>query len=524
MYFKYDDVNDLLLVAAEDHLNTTLEDNEGIGLYVDDDASGTWSTFSPGSEGNYWIYYYSTGATLRYRSLSGGDYAASPYYTFTNPQIGFSTAAGYMTVEAAIPLGFRFPYQIALYGPEKAPGLAGFVASRDAGNPIFHGWWPQNTPSIVENPNFYAPSSIQATLPVPPASPDNVTAQREGQNVRVTWTDPMLGLDNLPVNGMIAMHIYRNDVLFDIVDPDVESFLDETVISGGWYEYSIVGFIMLGSEEFEGAKSTPVGIYAGEDPQIRNQIWDDGSWEQFTVVDFSYDDNRFGVMFDAPDQPAKVYTVELATNQTGPIGIAIAGDDAGSVGDLLAGPFYLKPPVVQEFFTFHFPELSAPLVDRPYWVILYWAADSPGNPGIATDVSGEVYSRSYTYKTSTGWVLYTPGNWMIRAGIGEPIDNAENSNSAIVHQFRLMQNYPNPFNPSTMIPYELAANGKASLAIYNLLGQKVTTLVDEIQTAGYHITRWNGCNAEGNPVSSGVYVVRLEAVSQSAVRKIALVK
>jgi hypothetical protein len=72
-------------------------------------------------------------------------------------------------------------------------------------------------------------------------------------------------------------------------------------------------------------------------------------------------------------------------------------------------------------------------------------------------------------------------------------------------QFGLSQNYPNPFNPETHITYVLPTKGKVTLDIYNTLGQKVRTLFDEVQPAGWHSMDWNGCNDLGQEVSSGIY-------------------
>jgi hypothetical protein len=78
-------------------------------------------------------------------------------------------------------------------------------------------------------------------------------------------------------------------------------------------------------------------------------------------------------------------------------------------------------------------------------------------------------------------------------------------------QFGLSQNYPNPFNPSTTIKYQLAADSKVSLAIYDMLGQKVKTLVNDIREAGYYTVEWNSLNENGQKVTSGIYIYRLEA-------------
>lgn len=83
----------------------------------------------------------------------------------------------------------------------------------------------------------------------------------------------------------------------------------------------------------------------------------------------------------------------------------------------------------------------------------------------------------------------------------------------------LRGNYPNPFNPTTTIDYALPANSHVSLKIYNMLGEEVATLVDEIQEAGYKSVEWN---AESVP--SGMYLCRVMAGGTSDVTKLMLMK
>ena len=80
---------------------------------------------------------------------------------------------------------------------------------------------------------------------------------------------------------------------------------------------------------------------------------------------------------------------------------------------------------------------------------------------------------------------------------------------ALSHGFVLGPNYPNPFNPSTLIPYKLASSGYVRLAVFNLLGQRLATLVDGVQPAGAHRARWDGTDAAGQAAAAGVYVYRL---------------
>ena len=76
-------------------------------------------------------------------------------------------------------------------------------------------------------------------------------------------------------------------------------------------------------------------------------------------------------------------------------------------------------------------------------------------------------------------------------------------------EYVLSQNYPNPFNPQTEINYSLPVSGEVRLTVYNLLGQRVVTIVDEIQHAGNYRASWNGHDEFGKSVSSGIYLYNL---------------
>lgn len=88
----------------------------------------------------------------------------------------------------------------------------------------------------------------------------------------------------------------------------------------------------------------------------------------------------------------------------------------------------------------------------------------------------------------------------------------------------LKQNFPNPFNPETTIRYELPADGKVTLKIYNILGQEIRTLVNRHELAGTYDVVWNGTNDRGSRVSSGLYFYRLQAGKKAETKKLLLVK
>ena len=91
-------------------------------------------------------------------------------------------------------------------------------------------------------------------------------------------------------------------------------------------------------------------------------------------------------------------------------------------------------------------------------------------------------------------------------------------------QFEVEQNYPNPFNPSTTIRYTLDQSSEVRLMIYNTLGQAVRVLVNTTQSAGSYNVNWNGRDALGKLVASGLYIYRLEAGTRVAVRKMVFAK
>ena len=94
---------------------------------------------------------------------------------------------------------------------------------------------------------------------------------------------------------------------------------------------------------------------------------------------------------------------------------------------------------------------------------------------------------------------------------------------ALPQGFALGQNYPNPFNPGTVIPYQLATDGYVRLEVFNVLGQRVVTLVDGEQTAGAYTVSWDAKDASGYGVAAGVYIYRLTAGGVSATRRMVLV-
>jgi flagellar hook assembly protein FlgD len=90
--------------------------------------------------------------------------------------------------------------------------------------------------------------------------------------------------------------------------------------------------------------------------------------------------------------------------------------------------------------------------------------------------------------------------------------------------YHLYQNYPNPFNSHTTMKYYLPKPNQVKVEIYDVLGQKVKTLINQPQNSGMHQVVWNGRDENGNSVSSGVYIYNLTSGNYSASKKLLLLK
>jgi len=96
-------------------------------------------------------------------------------------------------------------------------------------------------------------------------------------------------------------------------------------------------------------------------------------------------------------------------------------------------------------------------------------------------------------------------------------------------EYALSQNYPNPFNPTTSIKYALPLDSRVTVQIYNILGQRVRTLINDNIPAGYHMAEWDGTGNSGQQLASGTYFLQLSATGTNGktfneIRKLMLLK
>jgi hypothetical protein len=117
-------------------------------------------------------------------------------------------------------------------------------------------------------------------------------------------------------------------------------------------------------------------------------------------------------------------------------------------------------------------------------------------------------------------LLFTDGNGSeVFLLLGEKSSSVSEAAEFMPEELLLSQNYPNPFNPSTTITFTLPQRGRVRLEIFNLLGEKVATVLDEVRAPGTHSVHWQPQN-----LPSGTYLYRLETKGYSQTRKLLLLR
>jgi hypothetical protein len=106
--------------------------------------------------------------------------------------------------------------------------------------------------------------------------------------------------------------------------------------------------------------------------------------------------------------------------------------------------------------------------------------------------------------------------------VGTDVD--QSSSRDLPEGFRLSENYPNPFNPLTTTEYSLPERSHVTVVIYSILGQRVRTLVNRVESAGSYKVTWDGTDSGGKPVAAGVYLCRFKAGNYAETKKMLLLK
>jgi hypothetical protein len=141
------------------------------------------------------------------------------------------------------------------------------------------------------------------------------------------------------------------------------------------------------------------------------------------------------------------------------------------------------------------------------------------NKGTAYELTDGLGGRAFRSKEMRG-----EGNMAITNRRLTRFSVEVTDDSPLPKAYSLSQNYPNPFNPTTTIAYDIPANAYVEIVVFDILGRRVATLVNEQKGAGRYDVSWNGKNGDRLQASTGIYFYRLSANTFVQTRELLFLK
>ncbi|MFA7058038.1 MAG: choice-of-anchor J domain-containing protein, partial [Candidatus Cloacimonadales bacterium] len=382
-----------------------------------------------------------------------------------------------------------------------------------------------------------------------------------GKNLVTTATASQLVKGNLnPITSarfdlnraVTAYKVYRDAAEIAEVGASVLTYTD-TNLANGTYEYHVTA--MYGDAESFNSNSVTVTIndfnpgdvvIADSFETYPNFALEFGDWT-LVDADFSPTYGFTGVAFTNSGSPMAYIVFNPAMTVPaldGPEYVApdgskylasFAAEQAPNNDWLISIPFTLGNEGTVNFTA---KSITAQYGLERFKVLVSTGSTSPNN---FTAISGPTFVEAPTAWTEFSYDLSAYANQSIRVAVQcvsndsfifmlddfkvvSPGGTDNDDSSAPAVKTALHANYPNPFNPETSISYSVEKAGNVTIDVYNMLGQKVKTLVNDSQNAGTHTVVWNGTDNNGKNVSSGVYFYRMKNGSYSKTNKMILMK
>lgn len=343
-------------------------------------------------------------------------------------------------------------------------------------------------------------------------------------------------------NGLLLPFAYRLHATGKIGNPmrlDVDMYSQKAplIVGGDGYIEIGDGFTYYYSHSRVEVSGTLV-LPSGFEEDVEGYAWIDHQWGDFLSLRDTVTWEWFSIQLD----------------DTSDIMVADAWLNGELQESSLGGLNLYKPDCSLELFKDYtitqerfWPDPGSPKIFATQWTITVPAAisvrgEEPSQPLNYIELTVTADYEDQVFPLSPGWI-FTPRFWEGSCSVsgtigGRPVSGkayaelthsweaglgpkrvSSHDGSKIPGRFFLSQNHPNPFNATTTVYYQLPVDAHVKLEIYNLAGQKVATVVDEKQEAGYKSVRW-----DASKVSSGLYFYRLTASDYSECRRMMLVK
>lgn len=262
---------------------------------------------------------------------------------------------------------------------------------------------------------------------------------------------------------------------------------------------------------------TEANIFMGcadGNPDYKWEIMEPGIYS----VTANINDTTVSIVLDEPFTTTidELYMVGSATPGGWDLGAqtALIKDSENSAmftwqGDLLAGEMKIKTYAENDFCAgewIHPTEENAPLSSTAFEVLIGCAATNPDYKWVVAEADTGEYLITVNVDSAT--IIFEKLN-----------SNSNEEDRLVVEGFKLHQNYPNPFNPTTNITFEVPEASQVVLSVYDMLGRKVSTLIDRSLSVGAHTAKF-----DASSLSSGMYMYVLETSSSVLTKKMMLIK
>jgi len=256
----------------------------------------------------------------------------------------------------------------------------------------------------------------------------------------------------------------------------------------------------------------------------RELAYDDGTADNYWIVDTAFYNNAFAIRMTPTFYPAKVTIVRAMLNGQSSMNFTINGVSAGAPGTVLPGGEAIETSAEPHGWAIATYSNGPVINSGSFFAVVHWMPDSPDDPAVAEDTMSTAM-RSYWYSDSSGWNTVTDGDWIIRTVITTPSGIYDVGPDGVVPaKFELLGNYPNPFNPSTEIQLFAPYAGNVKVEVFNVAGQLINTVYDGSVDAGLRKITWDGRDSRGTQVSSGVYFYKLTTAGQTDVGRMLMLK
>ncbi|MCF7805838.1 MAG: M6 family metalloprotease domain-containing protein [Candidatus Marinimicrobia bacterium] len=556
LYVKND--QDYLYLAIDNPNNSDTSGTDEIGLYFDSDHNRTWDPDSLTDEGNFWIDEDKLSTRVRFRGLYGNhpdslrftDVVESP----SGIDAALSQSSGHLQYEIALDLNSSY-----LVDAGDSLGIMLFEIDADHQNNYHYGFaadWPQG--HIWAAPESYG--SIVLSRKVVTEIPLNSTWNLVSWNVDSEQDSTRKVLDPILGNLDVALGFDNGGLTFDPALSTSTNTLDSVDHRHGYW-------LRIDSEDTLTVEGPPVS------PQTALPL--DKGWNTVSYLPTNADSlrngfqsimdnlvvalgyNGGGLTFD-PSLPDYLNTLNTVKPQSG---YWVKLDTADTLvypqNQAATGPQLLADQSVSV-------SEKSQVTPTNSWMGLY-AKDmtvdgqpiAVGTQVHAIDKDGVICGETTVKRKGTFGIMpiykddpatkvdegAEPGEAVtIRFGdykspvtvewseFGDIMDYNQVVTStgkelrSLPDKYDITQNYPNPFNPETQIDYQLPEESNVTIAVYDLLGQKVATLKNGNQKAGYYSVKWNGTNDRGQKLSSGVYFYQIRAGDFQKTRKMLFLK